>query len=248
MFLASAKPKLPTTTEKDHMFPANISLLQILRLESGGRWNRDFADKSQGVVSHLSKQLDGPDILLLPALFDIPAIGASGRTGALVPNMVDLVVSSTEMFVPRPFGPRMKAPDAVKVLKKVMKKSLHGNLTADFARKHGLETQTQWFMAIPGTTIDELSLSEIAECYPDTPDDFEQKLLEANRKHFDAARLLKKEGWHQLTIPEKSVDLFELYTTVLLTSLGVRVHWIDTWTYHFLSGELHNATNCIRRP
>jgi hypothetical protein len=44
------------------------------------------------------------------------------------------------------------------------------------------------------------------------------------------------------------VDLFEAYTQVVLEDIGLTVHWVDTWYYHVLAGEIHCGTNVKRRP
>ncbi|MBO2450120.1 hypothetical protein J4573_23660 [Actinomadura barringtoniae] len=45
------------------------------------------------------------------------------------------------------------------------------------------------------------------------------------------------------------VDLFEACTSTVLAPLGVTVHYIETWdAYHQYLGELHCATNVVRRP
>jgi len=41
---------------------------------------------------------------------------------------------------------------------------------------------------------------------------------------------------------------FEAYTEAVVSPLGLKVHWIDTWYYHVRFGELHCGTNTIRRP
>ncbi|HYO13228.1 MAG TPA: protein-arginine deiminase family protein [Thermoanaerobaculia bacterium] len=74
----------------------------------------------------------------------------------------------------------------------------------------------------------------------------QKKILDANKDHFKDRKL--RPGWHCLTIPEGTVDLFEAYTQVLVESLGLKVHWIDSWYYHVRFGEIHCGTNVIRRP
>ncbi|MCZ7680539.1 MAG: protein-arginine deiminase domain-containing protein [Sandaracinaceae bacterium] len=44
------------------------------------------------------------------------------------------------------------------------------------------------------------------------------------------------------------VDLIEAFLCTLLTPLGLRIRFIDTWYYHRGEGGLHCATNAMRRP
>jgi hypothetical protein len=85
--------------------------------------------------------------------------------------------------------------------------------------------------------------------FVDTPSDFAERLLEANRTDFTSVESdpYLKPGWHKLTIPEKTVDLFEFYTTIVLSQVGATVHWIDTWYYHIRHGGLHCGTNTLRK-
>lgn len=74
----------------------------------------------------------------------------------------------------------------------------------------------------------------------------QKAILDHNKTHFDAAGNLRP-GWHRLTIPERSVDLFEAFTWAQLTSIGNAVRFVDSWYYHVRLGEIHCGTQVLRR-
>lgn len=69
----------------------------------------------------------------------------------------------------------------------------------------------------------------------------------ANPGVFDAAGAITATDWVRIAVPEGTVDLFELWTQVVLEELGHTVHWADSWYYHTHSGGLHCGTNVLRR-
>lgn len=71
-------------------------------------------------------------------------------------------------------------------------------------------------------------------------------ILDHNKTHFDAAGNLRP-GWHRLTIPERSLDLFEAFTWAQLTSIGNAVRFADSWYYHVRLGKIHCGTQVLRR-
>lgn len=75
----------------------------------------------------------------------------------------------------------------------------------------------------------------------------ENAILDRNKTCFDADGALRP-GWHCLTIPERSVDLFEALTWAHLAALGNTVRFVDSWYYHVRSGEIHCGTQVLRRP
>jgi Protein-arginine deiminase (PAD) len=228
------------------VYSAAISVLEILRLERTLGMNRSFEKRLGALTSQLQSELDGPDIILLPAIFDIPE---PDKTEVFHPNLINLQVVGSHLMVPRPFGPRMKVADAVVVLKKVLDPSLHSLASVRSAGKMGLEHQTLNIRNYPETEYHQRIASNhiSVDGYPDTPSDFEGRLVRANRTQFTSDQYLKP-GWRRLTIPEKTVDLFEFYAAVVLSAIGLTVHWIDTWYYHVRHGGLHCGTNSIRKP
>jgi hypothetical protein len=63
----------------------------------------------------------------------------------------------------------------------------------------------------------------------------------------DQGRIIAKD-WTRITIPENTVDVFQLYAHALLTMLGVTVQWVDSWYYHVHDGGIHCGTNVLRTP
>jgi Protein-arginine deiminase (PAD) len=68
----------------------------------------------------------------------------------------------------------------------------------------------------------------------------------ANPNVFDHIGNVVAPGWVKIVIPEETVDIFELYTHVVLESLGMNVRWVDSWYYHTHSGGIHCGTNVLR--
>lgn len=231
--------------EKVDVFPAALSVLEILRLERRDGMNRAVQKELDAVSKILKKELDAPEITMMPALFDIPE---GSMTETFLPNPVNLQVVNHHVMMPRPFGPRMKAADAVAVMKRVFHPSMQTLLSTSFIRRMKLETQTLNIKNYPETDYHQQISSSFINInhFPDTPEDFEKRLVAANRNEFTSDGYLK-DGWRKLSIPEKTVDLFEFYITVALTQIGTTVHWIDTWYYHIRHGGLHCGTNCVRK-
>ena len=233
---------------KFDVFAAAISPLEILRLEQRFRMNRDVEKLLDELTAQLRKELDNPDIIYLPAIFDIPE---GNMTESFCPNLVNLQVVGSHLMMPRPFGPRMKAADAVTVLKKVLDPGMHSLVSTSFIKKMRLDSYTLNIQNFPETDYhQQIPLSGIKQhSFVDTPNDFAARLLEANRTDFTSVESdpYLKPGWHKLTIPEKTVDLFEFYTTIVLSQVGATVHWIDTWYYHIRHGGLHCGTNTLRK-
>lgn len=236
----------PSPDKRFDLFEANLSVLELLAFEQRFRMNRDLAENQLTELSAKLTEL-GTQLVFLPVIFDIPE---GGITEAFLPNMVNLQVAGSHVMVPRPGGPRMKLNDAITVLKKVLGSGFPSNMTAAAARQLGLESQVVNLRNYPESEYhQELQIGGwggIGMLFPDTPQDFEQRLLAKNRTEFTPNGVLKA-GWRRLIIPEQTVDLFELYTTAVLGELGLRVHFIDTWYYHVRHGGLHCGTNAIRK-
>jgi hypothetical protein len=73
-----------------------------------------------------------------------------------------------------------------------------------------------------------------------------EKIDRANPGAFDNNGNLLSKRWLAIEIPEDTVDVFELQTQALLESLGMQVHWVDSWYYHVHGGGIHCATNVLR--
>lgn len=74
-----------------------------------------------------------------------------------------------------------------------------------------------------------------------------QRIAKANPSTFSASGYVNGNGWVRIIIPENTVDLFEVYTQLVLEALGFTVKWVDSWFYHTHAGGLHCATNVLRK-
>lgn len=68
----------------------------------------------------------------------------------------------------------------------------------------------------------------------------------ANQSVFSTEGRILSDKWIAVVIPEETVDVFELYIQLTLMSVGLTVHWVDSWYYHTHSGGIHCATNVLR--
>lgn len=81
------------------------------------------------------------------------------------------------------------------------------------------------------------TLAEIADEFVDSfpaqtaAKERQDAIREANQGKLDGKDVLKR-GWQRIRIPGRSVDLFQANTHAILTSLGCKPAWIDTWYYH----------------
>jgi hypothetical protein len=73
-----------------------------------------------------------------------------------------------------------------------------------------------------------------------------ERILKANPNAYSAQGYVNGNAWVRIVIPENTVDLFEVYTQLLLEVLGYTVKWVDSWFYHVHSGGVHCATNVLR--
>ena len=75
------------------------------------------------------------------------------------------------------------------------------------------------------------------------------KIKKANPGIFDDEGQITTKDWTRITIPENTVDIFQLYAHLVLTMLGAKVQWVDSWYYHLHEGGIHCGTNVLRtRP
>ncbi|MDQ3776904.1 MAG: protein-arginine deiminase domain-containing protein [Pseudomonadota bacterium] len=72
------------------------------------------------------------------------------------------------------------------------------------------------------------------------------RIRRANPNVFDNAGNVASRDWVKIDIPEETVDIFELFTQLVLESLGMKVQWVDSWYYHTHSGGIHCGTNVLR--
>lgn len=72
-------------------------------------------------------------------------------------------------------------------------------------------------------------------------------IRDANQGVFDNDGNILSENWQRISIPEDTVDVFELYAQFLMEALGLTVCWVDSWYYHTHKGGIHCGTNVLRR-
>lgn len=75
----------------------------------------------------------------------------------------------------------------------------------------------------------------------------QDQIAKANPGKFDKNGYVQGKNWVKLTIPENTVDVFEVYTQALLEALGLTVHFVDSWYYHVNAGGIHCGTNVLRQ-
>jgi hypothetical protein len=199
-----------------------------------------------------------PDVPIIdiPVLFDFIPDMDFASTRAFLPNAANLVVAGNRLLIPQQFGPRMKVDDAVAVIGAVLeewatKSTLGANNNAKWVRSQGLVGVRQWFKGkteAGDATINVGGLaSDFEDGFPDLSfDDVGKKIRQANASAFRGNDL--RPGWHKLSIPEETVDLFELYIALVVASIGLQAKFVDSWYYHLNHGEIHCGTNALRKP
>ena len=215
-------------------------------------------------VRELRRACPNVRILPLPVVFDtVPNLRAwegytdGQNTGAFTPNLVNLQVVERRLIMPRPFGPRVPPAHAIDLIGGLLKRygmaRARRLLTRDFIRRKGLEEVKLHFhkrddITSPyQPTVD--TANDLAKIFRDgfpgkTEEDVKNSIAERNDGAFDGYDL--KPGWHYLTIPERTVDLFELWAEVAAAYLALRIDWLDSWYYHVRSGEIHCGTKILR--
>src|SRR4029079_19315340 len=116
---------------------------------------------------------------------------------------------------------------AVQVIQHVLRQqnlgSLAGNVSTRYFQRQRLNVTMVWInpdvdggrFSGPFQTAADLA-QEFRDGFPGvSSDDIAQRIRRANRTAFDASGQLRS-GWHNLLIPETTVDLFQAYTHVIL--------------------------------
>jgi Protein-arginine deiminase (PAD) len=73
-----------------------------------------------------------------------------------------------------------------------------------------------------------------------------QRIDKANPGVFASNGYVNGNTWVRVVIPENTVDIFQVYTHLVLEALGLTVKWVDSWFYHVHAGGIHCATNVLR--
>ncbi len=209
-------------------------------------------------------------IMHLPVLFDLvltpadstefqaqpsddPQAAWPTQVDAFLPNMVNMQIVGHQLLVPRPYGPRMQPEDAAYIVNETLTVFLpeaDPEITTGLIAKHRLADLRCWLEAPISASIggNDSDLARIAAMFQDTflnQADAELKIRKANAGKFTTDGDLTQTGIQEISIPEDTVDLFELYMQVVAAHMGLRLSWIDTWYYHVRKGGLHSGTNSI---
>jgi hypothetical protein len=227
---------------------ARISVDDVLA--SHGIFNEDLQTARLTPMRQRLKDglaLADDDIVELPVLFhalpypmrllgtvidDVPRLKRV-RTAAFTPCLVNLLVVDGHVIVPRPFGPRLLAADAVQILGDL---GLTGVTVPRLAQLVG-----HWHWARRGDALAGLAATFAVGAAA-------IKSHPRNAGAFTGANNIREE-WTRIFVPEDNVDLFEAFTTIVLEDIGLSVHFVDDWeNYHSLDGEVHCGTNVKRTP
>jgi Protein-arginine deiminase (PAD) len=256
----------------DRDYPAKMSVLELLFFEGMFRLPDPSAEEGAPTLStnelieqeklgYLRAQVEdacpGTGVVLVPTVYDIVR-QTNGSTGAYTPNAANLVIADSRLLIPKPFGPRVKPVDAVAIITEALTENGQESLLNGFNERwlrnarNGLLGVKQWFrpddMSAFGSNSHLSRLaSEFKDGFPGQSESARQRvILNANRSHFRNDNL--RDGWHEITIPEDTVDLFEVAIALAAKSLGVEWRFVDSWSYHITSGEIHCGTNALRTP
>jgi hypothetical protein len=262
----------------DRYYPAKMTIRELRYLESIHRLPDPDAPRPQAgttppqtlstneyieriKLAPLREQLEDiyPNlgVVLVPTIYDITP-HENNVTGAYTPNAVNLIIADNHLLIPKPFGPRVKPVDAVAILTEALANNSQQHLLSRLnerwlrnPRNHFLGVK-QWFrrmdLSLFGSASDlALIAAEYKDGFPGMSEtDRRQLILRHNRNHFRNEDL--RTGWHELIIPEDTVDLFEVAIALAARWLGVEWRFVDSWSYHITSGEIHCGTNALRMP
>lgn len=257
----STRRYYPIPWPDDHYYDARISVREMLYFSAHS--SRLVQEKIDTAKERLERDFGEMPFIELPVFFDEYNPDYQ-QTIAFTPDLVNFQTVNDHILIPRPYGPRMSIPDAIAVLTNVMDRGYHQHLNRRYIIRRNLNKTFHWTV----DTINELShvitgpynrpvtvdLDYLAQqfkdgFFPETEDldEIKRRIRAANPGKFMPNGNLRT-GWHRIEIPENKVDLFELYTQIMLESLHVNVHWVDSWYYHVRSGGIHCGTNVIRTP
>jgi len=192
------------------------------------------------------------------------------RTVAQTVGSVNMLVLGQHLMIPKPFGPRMKTADAEAVLKRVFTKlGVKASVVLPpigevrWVEPNERPERMVCYYTDPPTQADReniiahikdpavalspsntaLVLAKAAELAA-VPANVSNGLLMTQLASLLTAT--PAPVWFRVTIPDNKVDVVEAFLLSVLSPVGVTVHFVDDWFYHFSMGEAHCATNCMR--
>jgi hypothetical protein len=210
------------------------------------------------------------DIIRIPTYFTPPAVASPtlSPTVAQTMGMVNMLVVGGHLMIPKPLGPRMSPSDATAVLKRTFAKT--GN-TAPV--KLPATDDTRW---VENGELPERMVCYYTDAPTDADRQNIIDHINDPANALSADNLLRVAAqataiaaansanatlqaqlvpaitggpftaWMRITIPDGKVDVLEAYMLSVLSPLGVTIHFVDDWYYHFQLGEAHCATNAVR--
>jgi hypothetical protein len=254
----------------DRTYPAKMTVRELLFFESsiqlpdpnseeGNTLSTNELidqDKLQFLQALLQDTYPNLPLLMVPTIYDVVR-HPGDSTGAYTPNAANLIVADDRLLIPKPFGPRVRPVDAIPVIREAFRENgmepLLAPLSERFLRdsRNRLLGVRQWFRAEDLAGGSGSHASRLAAEFKDgfidkTEDEIAAEIVNRNRTSFRRGDL--RSGFHLLTIPEDTVDLFEVAIALVVQSLRVELRFVDSWTYHLTSGEIHCGTNALRRP
>jgi hypothetical protein len=251
--------------------------LIYMEADSYGKETNDFVELNflRPAATAVAARFGDPRIFPLPVVFD--RVSNTGEwsqnrwaysTSAFTPDVVNMQVLNGHLIVPRPYGPRMRPADVTQVITNVLSNydwgsSLSRNLTARFYTRYHLDVTTAWIERHePSYRPDSTILIRVSDGIRDLPDvahafkdgfpglsqsEVETRIRRANPRNFTPNDDLR-EGWRKFTLNEGMVDIFEAYIQLVANSLGLTLHFVDSWFYHVHYGGIHCGTNVLREP
>jgi hypothetical protein len=264
---------------EDRRYPADITASEILFCERDAA-GTSVNDTLEATVlarsrSVLSGELGVP-ILPVPVLFDAVPSAADftdahwlHKTTAFSPDIVNLQVLNGHLLAPKPYGPRMRRTDAIRVVREAMREvgvsgSVRDRVGPRLVARRRMTRERYWVEKVEPAYLTTSSgiiqesfggmrdrndvLAGFKDSFPGTDEtELERRLIRPNARHFDSGGQLR-ESFSRIVVDDGMVDLFELWTAAVVEELGAVLHFVDTWAYHLGEGQIHCGTNVLRRP
>lgn len=231
-----------------------------------------FLEASRSILSQTLGQNAIPLPVIWDSVDDVEQFKQSywdSPTTAFSPDVVNLQQVNGHLMIPKPYGPRMKPVDAILVVRQAME-SL--NIPGGIKNRVGMRIISRNHMTHYKAWVEKVDqavlysragsvrasfgglrnkqdvINAFRDSFPGESDtQIEAKIIRPNRRHFDGSNNLRNQH-SRLVINDGLVDLFELFTLAITDFLGVRAHFVDSWSYHIGDGQIHCGTNVLRQP
>ncbi len=257
------------------LYPADISVLDMMHAEKdrNNQSCNQFIDRTfvQNVRNQINGQFTGKKIFEIPVLFDrVRSTQAWGRNhdsfqvSSISPDMANLQYVNGKLLIPRPYGPRMRYQDAIEIIRETLREfnmpetvaRVSRNLIARYQLNRGIywvEKCNPISWNVNGTRFTYGGIknqADVIQLFKDsfpgaTPRQLQQHIINPNSRSFNGAGILRQ-NINRFVIVDEMVDLFELFTIAVCEQANVQPHFVDTWYYHVLEGQVHCGTNVLR--